>query len=246
MSFCKKICERENKLEDKIVVLSGAGISRESGLDTFRDRGGIWDQYSPQKVASIAGFRADPELVQEFYNMRRVELLSGKIEPNPAHFALSRLQGFLPNSCYIVTQNIDDLHSRAGSKEVIHIHGETLGSLCSFCGMRMRCETSISAADVCEKCLKVGGIRPDVVFFGEIPYHLPRVYELLKDCTLFVAIGTAGAVYPAAGFVDNAVRARKIEINLAATEISDLFDENRYGKASVEVPRLVEELLAEA
>ncbi len=250
-----------------IVILTGAGISRESGLDTFRDKGGIWDRYDPQKVASIEGWRKNPALVQEFYNKRRAELLNDNIQPNAAHLALAKLQQGWQASCIIVTQNIDDLHERAVQKilgdktkkaakatkavgrddsNIVHIHGETLRSLCSLCDARARCEEDLSATSVCQACRAAGGMRPDVVWFGEVPYKLPLVYKLLEQCRLFIAVGTAGAVYPAAGFVSHAQAARTLEVNIEATEISPLFEEHRYGKASLEIPKLVEELLAEA
>ncbi len=229
---------------NEIVILTGAGISRESGLDTFRDKGGIWHKYSPQVVASIQGFNSQPKLVQEFYNMRRKELLQENMKPNQAHLKLAKLQKYWRHKCSIVTQNIDNLHEKAQSRNVIHVHGEALKVLCKFCGSREKCEKNISAETICLKCKKKGGMRPDVVFFGEMPYYLPAVYCLLKECRTFIAIGTAGAVHPAAGFVEHAENAQKIEINLEKTEISHLFDQNRYGKASLEVPKLVEELLA--
>ncbi len=253
-----------------IVILSGAGISRESGLDTFRDKGGIWDRYDPQKVASIEGWQQNPTLVQEFYNERRGELLNDNIRilPNAAHLALAKLQQRWQAPCTIVTQNIDDLHERAVQKilddktkkdkpftkpfiwrddsNIVHIHGETLRSLCSLCDARARCEEDLSAMSVCQACGAAGGMRPDVVFFGEVPYKLPLVYKLLEQCRLFIAVGTAGAVYPAAGFVSHARAARTLEVNIEPTEISPLLEEHRYGKASLEIPKLVEELLAEA
>ena len=245
-----------------VVILSGAGISRESGLDTFRDKGGIWDRYDPQKVATIEGWHNNPDLVQEFYNLRRAELLANNIHPNAAHLALARLQQLWQAPCTIVTQNIDDLHERATqslafkAKEavasrrradnIVHIHGETLSSLCSLCSARVRCEEDLSRQSVCKACSAKGSLRPDVVWFGEVPYRLPLVYKLLEQCRLFIAVGTAGAVYPAAGFVSQARDARTLEINIAPTEISPLFQEHRYGKASQEIPKLTEELLAGA
>ena len=249
-----------------VVILSGAGISRESGLDTFRDKGGIWQRYDPQKVASVQGWLDDPALVQEFYNMRRRELLQNNIQPNEAHLALARLQCCWQAPCTIVTQNIDDLHERAIqevqkvrevqevtgdvstrdlSGNIVHLHGETLSSLCSKCSARARCEEDLSCQSPCQACGVAGGMRPDVVWFGEVPYRLPFVYKLLEQCRLFVAVGTAGAVYPAAGFVSHAQNARTLEINIAPTEISALFQEHRYGKASEEMPKLVEEMLTE-
>ena len=250
-----------------VVILSGAGISRESGLDTFRDKGGIWERYDPQKVASVQGWRENSAFVQEFYNMRRRELLGNNIQPNKAHLALARLQQHWQAPCTIVTQNIDNLHERAAQSlhqqrfqqeaalqentrsnppacNIVHIHGETLSSLCSLCAVRVCCEEDLSAQSVCKACGAVGSLRPDVVWFGEVPYRLPLVYKILEQCRLFVAVGTAGAVYPAAGFVSHARAARTLEINIEPTEISPLFQKHRYGKASHEVPKLVEELLA--
>lgn len=227
----------------RFVVLTGAGISAESGVPTFRDAGGLWEGHRVEDVATPEAFDRDPDTVQRFYDLRRHAVALA--EPNPAHDALARLERALGDDLLVVTQNIDDLHERAGSQHVVHMHGDLLSALCVACGAR-----SPVAADLIERppCPACGErmLRPDVVWFGEMPYGLDAIDEALNACDVFVAIGTSGAVYPAAGFVMTAAEwgARTVELNLAASEITPLFDEVRHGPASVEVPVWVDEVLA--
>ncbi|QJA05945.1 NAD-dependent deacylase [Thermosulfurimonas marina] len=229
----------------RLVILTGAGISAESGIPTFRDPGGLWERYSLEEVATPEGFRRNPRLVHEFYNARRRDLL--RVRPNPAHRALAELERRFPGEVLLVTQNVDDLHERAGSKRVLHIHGELLKVRCEACGGIFREEGEVFPETPCPACGKTGGLRPHVVWFGEEPFYLPEVYEALLSCDLFVAIGTSGTVWPAAGFVEVARRAGAhcVEINLKPAENAHLFQEHRYGPASREVPKWVEEILRE-
>ncbi|WP_163269151.1 NAD-dependent deacylase [Chelativorans alearense] len=226
-----------------IVILTGAGVSAESGVDTFRDTGGIWSRYDYRKVATPEGFAADPALVHDFYNQRRSGLV--KIAPNAAHYALARLEAGHPGRLTLVTQNIDDLHERAGSKNLIHMHGELTKAICVRCGSRHEWHGDLSTEVPCPACAEAGGLRPDVVWFGEMPYHMERIYEALGDCDLFLAIGTSGSVYPAAQFVQEASRAgaHTVELNLEPSETFGDFDEAIHGPASRVVPDYVEKLL---
>ena len=226
-----------------IVILTGAGISAESGLGTFRDVGGIWSRYDWRDLATPEGFARDPGFVLDFYNWRR-ETVRGAT-PNAAHQALARLQRGWPGPVTLITQNVDDLHERAGSAEVIHMHGTHLTALCAACDHRWPAPEVMRPADPCPSCAAVR-TRPDVVWFGEVPYHLDRIGAALSDCDLFVSIGTSGTVYPAAGFAASAraTGARTLELNLEPSENPDLFDEARHGKASRIVPGWVDQLLA--
>lgn len=223
-----------------IVILTGAGISAESGLGTFRDKGGIWEKFDWQKLATPQAFAADPHSVHAFYNARRDNLLAA--EPNDAHRALAALEtiwegeergGFL-----LVTQNIDDLHARGGSREVLHMHGELLKSRCNHCGHLFEHEYAITVSTPCPGCGRKGGLRPHVVWFGEMPLGLDTIYEAIVACDLFIAIGTSGTVYPAAGFVAEAraAGAWTVELSLESGEVSTLFDERHYGPATKLVP----------
>ena len=231
-----------------VFVLTGAGISAESGLGTFRDRDGqgIWTQFDPMKLATPEAFARGPDAVLAFYDLRRRNLLNA--EPNPAHRALARLElALMARGGYVtlVTQNIDDLHERAGSRRVIHMHGELLKARCQRCGAVRLWPEDLSPADACPDCGRAGGLRPHVVWFGEMPMRMDDIDRALRNADLFVAIGTSGAVYPAAGLVDEA-RAhglRTCEINLEAAANAGLFDEARYGKATDMVPAWVEEVL---
>ena len=225
-----------------IVVLTGAGISAESGIDTFRDAGGLWEQHRVEDVATPEGFARDPELVLRFYDMRRAAL-SG-VGPNPAHRALARLDENFAGELLIVTQNVDDLHERAGATRVLHMHGELLSALCAACGMREAFDGAMLDRPRCRACGE-RALRPDVVWFGEMPYAMDRIYAALASADLFVSIGTSGAVYPAAGFVQEAAAhgARTLELNLEPSEGSHFFDDHRHGPAGELVPQWVDEVL---
>jgi NAD-dependent deacetylase len=233
-----------------IFVLTGAGISAESGLGTFRDksRQGIWARFDPMKLATPEAFARDPETVLAFYDQRRRDLLGAS--PNAAHVALARFERELAargGHLTLVTQNIDDLHERAGSRRVVHMHGELLKARCERCGGVSAWAKDLKPSHACPECGAAGGLRPDVVWFGEMPMHMETIGRALRRADLFVAIGTSGAVYPAAGFVAEA-RAYGLptcELNLEAADNADLFDEQRLGPASETVPAWVDEALRE-
>lgn len=224
----------------RIVILSGAGMSAESGLSTFRDAGGIWTKYDLNDVATQQGFLRNPEFVHEFYNARRRNLR--KVKPNLAHLALAKLEKECDLS--IITQNVDDLHERAGSCNVIHMHGQLVFALCNDCGYRWLSPDKLSMTDKCMRC-DTRAVRPDVVWFGEIPYHLEQIDDVLNQANIFAAIGTSGEISPANSFVlqARAAGASTIELNLENTAISDCFDEHRLGPATEIVPAWVEELI---
>lgn len=231
---------------DPIVILTGAGISKESGLDTFRDADGLWSKVRLEDVATPEAFARDPERVQAFYNARRASLLDPAIQPNAAHTALARLESEWPGDVLLVTQNIDDLHERAGSKALIHMHGEMLKVRCERCGGVTLWREDLAADTACPACARTGGMRPHVVWFGEMPFEMDRIYDALAHCGLFLSIGTSGNVYPAAGFVREArlqAGARAVELNLEPSADVTAFHETRHGPATEIVPAYVEELL---
>lgn len=225
-----------------IVILTGAGISAESGLGTFRDVGGLWSQYDLSEVATPEGFAKNPTLVLDFYNARRANARAAR--PNAAHRALAELAAFLPGKVTLVTQNIDALHEAGGSPDVIHMHGEIETALCAACGHRWRAPDVMHVHDLCPSCGSAAS-RPDIVWFGEIPYHMERIEAALADATCFVAIGTSGQVYPAAGFVEcaRAAGAETVEINLDPSDMSYAFDRHLTGSATETVPAWVAETL---
>ncbi|MDE0005856.1 MAG: NAD-dependent deacylase [Rhodospirillaceae bacterium] len=226
----------------RVVILTGAGISAESGLGTFRDKGGVWSSHDLAEVATPEGFARDPGKVHDFYNTRRLNMRTA--EPNAAHLALGRLERELEGEAVIVTQNIDDLHERAGSRNVLHMHGKIGTALCNICSHRWDAPDRMLPADLCPACGRAA-TRPDVVWFGEIPHHLDRIDGLLGAADIFAAIGTSGQVHPAAGFVQVAAACggRTIELNLEPSEISRHFDEVRLGPATEIVPEWVSGLL---
>lgn len=226
-----------------IVILTGAGISAESGIDTFRAAGGLWEQHRVEDVATPEGFLRDPALVQRFYDARR-QAVQG-VKPNAAHHALARLDAEWDGDLLIVTQNVDDLHERAGARRVLHMHGELLSALCAACEARHRWTGPLIDGPACPAC-GAQTLRPDVVWFGEMPYEMDRIYAALRRADLFVSIGTSGAVYPAAGFVRDAreLGAATLEINLERSEGSSWFAESRLGSAGELVPQWVESVLA--
>ena len=249
-----------------IVILTGAGISAESGLQTFRAADGLWEGHRVEDVATPEAFVRDPALVHEFYDARRARL--GEVAPNAAHVALARLDAEWPGELLIVTQNVDDLHERAGAKRLLHMHGELLKGWCLRCNERFGWEGAMSpnsvrpersrgthegvstsldtnGVNICPSCDTPAMVRPDIVWFGEMPYDMESIEAALMGCDLFVSIGTSGAVYPAAGFVQTAkyVGAATLEINLEPSQGSIFFDERRFGPATVEVPQWVEAML---
>ncbi|SHJ96348.1 NAD-dependent deacetylase [Roseomonas rosea] len=229
----------------KIVILTGAGISRESGLHTFRDADGIWARHRIEDVATPEAFARDPALVQGFYNARRAQLRDPSLRPNAAHEALAELEARWPADFLLVTQNVDDLHDRAGSKRLVHMHGELAKARCLHCAAVSHAPGDLTAETPCPACGRAGGMRPHVVWFGEMPLEMERIGAALEGCDLFVSIGTSGAVYPAAGFVREVRhRADTLELNLEPSEGSHLFDEARHGPATQLVPAFVREMLA--
>jgi NAD-dependent deacetylase len=230
-----------------IVILTGAGISRESGLETFRDVGGIWSRVRLEDVATPEGFRRNPARVHDFYNARRRHLLEPAIQPNAAHRALAQLDQAWTGELLLVTQNIDDLHDRAGSTRLVHMHGELLKALCACCGRVVPVEEDLSVENACAGCGQAGSLRPDVVWFGEMPRYMDRIEAAIRASDLFVSIGTSGNVYPAAGFVAEARAsgAHTVELNLEPSDGARLFDEAVYGPATEVVPAFVDRLLKE-
>lgn len=224
-------------------MLTGAGISAESGVDTFRDKDGIWSKIDYRDVATPQGFERNPGLVHDFYNQRRRGMAS--VEPNAAHFALAELEREFHSDFLLVTQNIDDLHERAGSRQLIHMHGELAKALCMNCGSRHEWRDDLSTSVPCPVCNHTGLMRPDVVWFGEFPYQMDEIEAALGTCDLFVSIGTSGNVYPAAGFVEEArsAGAYTVELNLEPSEGRNLFAEAIHGRATEIVPAFAKQLL---
>lgn len=230
-----------------IVILTGAGISKESGIDTFRDKDGLWARVDLEEVATIEAWHRDKRKVLEFYNETRRMFRAAHVAPNPAHRALTRLEREYDGEVVIVTQNIDPLHEQAGSRRVIHMHGRDGEIRCMSCGHVFESDIDLTPQSVCPNCKTVGELRPNIVWFGEMPQHMDEIHAALERCGLFVAIGTSGEVYPAAGFVLHVrrrqPRAHTVEINLEATGNQSLFHEHIYGPASQTVPAYVQRVL---
>jgi NAD-dependent deacetylase len=227
---------------DRIVILTGAGLSAESGLGTFREKGGLWSQFPLEEVATHEGFARNPARVLDFYNLRRRRHRDAR--PNAAHIALARLEREHAGDVLTVTQNIDALHEAAGSRKLIHMHGELTKALCAACGMSTAWSEDLTVETACHACGEAA-VRPDVVWFGEMPREMDHIYEALQVCDLFISIGTSGSVYPAAGFVAEARHsgAHTVELNLEPSEGATLFAEAFYGPATEVVPAYVERLL---
>lgn len=226
-----------------IVILTGAGLSAESGLSTFRDKDGIWSKHRIEDVATPEAFASDPDAVLTFYNTRR--RANSGVKPNAAHEALARLEKEHPGNVLTVTQNIDPLHEMAGTTRLIHMHGEIMKCMCTHCGTKEPWENDLSTTQACKSCEGTGGMRPDVVWFGEMPYQMEEIYKALTECDLFISIGTSGNVYPAAGFVMEARKAgaHTVELNLEPSEGASLFAEAHHGLATQVVPAYVDTLL---
>jgi NAD-dependent deacetylase len=226
-----------------IVILTGAGVSAESGLATFRGPDGLWEGHRVEDVCTPEAYRRDPALVHAFYDARRAKL--GTVQPNAAHDALARLDAEWPGELLLITQNVDDLHERAGSKRLLHMHGELTKGWCLGCDERFDWEGDMGENAECVVCGATGRVRPDIVWFGEMPYDMDRIDEALRNADRFVSIGTSGAVYPAAGFVQTAryCGAGTLEMNLEPSLGSTFFEESRIGAAGELVPRWVDEVL---
>lgn len=231
---------------NSIVILTGAGISAESGIKTFRASDGLWEEHRIEDVATPEGFSRDPDLVQRFYNERRRPIIDGDVSPNPAHKALAELEAGFDGDFLLVTQNIDNLHEQGGSKNVRHMHGEILKMHCKNTEQVFDCADDIRQQDRCQCCSAQGTLRPHIVWFGEMPLYMDEIYTALANCDLFISIGTSGNVYPAAGFVEvaNNAGATTIEINLEASNVATAFDQAIYGKAGEVLPAWVSEFLA--
>lgn len=235
------------KSDTPIVILTGAGISKESGLATFRGQGGLWQGVRVEEVATPKAFLHDPELVHTFYNARRDVLQSDDIKPNDAHLALARLEKHWPGGVLLVTQNVDNLHERAGSQKLIHMHGELLKARCTACDAVMTWQQNMNIHSICPSCDKSGHLRVNVVWFGEMPMHMDTIYRALRRCGLFISIGTSGNVYPAAGFaqvVSENPDAKTLELNLEPSLNAKHFSMGDYGPASKIVPEFVNQLLS--
>jgi NAD-dependent deacetylase len=233
---------------DSIVILTGAGISRESGLHTFRDPDGIWAKHRIEDVATPEAFARSPGTVLDFYNVRRAQMGDADVQPNAAHKALGELERIWPGGVLVVTQNIDDLHERGGTTNLVHMHGELSKTRCNDCEAILDGYGDLRTDMICPNCEATGTLRPHVVWFGEMPLEMDRIYAALSTCGLFVSIGTSGNVYPAAGFVQEARShgAHTIELNLEESLGASLFHEARYGPATEIVTGFVDELAARA
>lgn len=231
------------KQYQNIFILTGAGISAESGLSTFRAENGLWNKHRVEDVATVEAFERNPEYVHEFYNELRPELYKAK--PNAAHFALTKLQNNYPAQINIVTQNVDTLHEKAGSKNISHIHGQINQIVCLNCGHVFETWSDVHADDICKHCGVCGMLKPNIVFFGENLLYMDKIDRLLKDCDLFLSIGTSGVVYPAAGFVQVAkiCGADTFEFNMETTSNNYLFDQHIVGSAGTTLPLFIENLL---
>ncbi|ORU94868.1 MAG: NAD-dependent protein deacylase [Cycloclasticus sp. symbiont of Poecilosclerida sp. M] len=229
-----------------IVILTGAGVSAESGIKTFRASDGLWENHRVEDVATPEAYARDPQLVHTFYNMRRKQLLGEDIKPNAAHTAIAQLEQSNQFNTLVVTQNIDNLHERAGTKNIIHMHGEVLKSFCARTGKRFQTHGDVNPESVCECCQQANGLRPDIVWFGEMPYQMDEIYDAISRCDLFLSIGTSGNVYPAAGFVDaaNQSGAHTVELNLEPSMVESAFKEKVYGNATDVVENYVTSLVS--
>jgi NAD-dependent deacetylase len=232
-----------NSIPQSVVALTGAGISAESGISTFRAADGLWENHPVVEVATPEGFDRNPPLVYEFYNQRRRQLLSDEIKPNPAHTALAKFEHEFNGSFLLVTQNVDNLHERAGSQNLLHMHGELLKMRCLNSEMVYDLRQDLNLDSECKCCRSPGNLRPHIVWFGEMPFHMNKINTALEACDIFIAIGTSGNVYPASGFYQKAKirKATTVELNLEATDSS--FDDHIYGPASTVVPAYFEQLL---
>ncbi len=249
--FRQRIFERDRNIEiarhplPRVVVLTGAGISAESGIRTFRAADGLWEEHKVEDVATPEGFARDPQKVQAFYNARRRQLQDAAIQPNAAHDALAELEAALGDHFLLVTQNIDNLHGRAGNRNIIHMHGELLKVRCVSSGQVLYWQEDLKEDDRCHCCQFPSVLRPHIVWFGEMPLQMDEIYQAISEADYFIAIGTSGHVYPAAGFVHEAKLqgAHTVELNLEPSQVGSEFEEKEYGLASEVVPKFVHQLL---
>ena len=239
--FNNKENEKGLKMYQQIVILTGAGISAESGLSTFRDPDGLWEEHKVEDVATPEGYARDPLLVEAFYNARIAQVRDGNIAPNEGHKALAKLEQEFGGELLVVTQNIDDLHERAGSRRLLHMHGELSKCRCPQSQQTFMLQDSFGPEHTCTCCIPAQRLRPHVVWFGEIPIGLDRIQDALDSCDIFIAIGTSGTVYPAAGFIDTANHhgLETIDINLAEADCHSKFQYHLQGEAGQLLPDLV-------
>ncbi len=234
-------------LNKNIFILTGAGISKESGIETFREKDGLWDNYKIEDVCTVEAFNKDPDYVNNFYNERKRKLQNPKISPNNAHISLAKLEANCKRNFLLVTQNIDNLHERAGSKKILHMHGSLEKIYCMYCKHSEIFNFELSSKYVCKNCKNVGMVRIDVVWFGEQPKYLDKIYSFLENTEVFISIGTSNNVYPAAGFIDFLLQTGKkiifYEFNIETTNKSSLFDKNFIGPASKTVPGFVDRII---
>lgn len=237
---------QKRQLSQRCIVLTGAGISAESGIKTFRDHNGLWENHRIEDVATPEAFSRNPALVQQFYNLRRAQLLSPAVQPNAAHLALAEFEKNFAGEFLLVTQNVDNLHERAGSQNLRHMHGELLKARCNHCAGIVPWLADIELLSPCPRCHRSGGLRPHIVWFGEMPLYMQEIYDALRQCDLFVSIGTSGHVYPAAGFVEQArnAGARTVELNLEPSAGHSFFDESYQGLASILIPEFFARICA--
>lgn len=229
-----------------IVILTGAGISAESGLATFRSSNGLWNNHKVEDVASIEGFQRNPALVHSFYNDLKIEIQKAK--PNPAHLAITKLQQQYPGTVSIITQNVDTLHEKAGNNNVYHIHGQINQAVCLNCGHILETFGDVDTETVCPQCSVMGMMKPNIVFFGENLLCMDEVERLLRSCDLFLSVGTSGIVFPAAAFVQTAKYdgADTCEFTLEPTANNFYFDRHIYGPAGQTLPPFVDKLITDA
>ncbi len=234
-------------LKKNVFILTGAGISKESGINTFREKDGLWDNYKIEDVCTVEAFKKNPELVNSFYNERKRNLLDPKIKPNAAHFSLAELEKNCKKDFLIVTQNIDNLHEQAGSKKIVHMHGSLEKAYCMYCNSRVKYDFEVTTNYKCKSCNNKGMVRVDVVWFGEQPKYLNEIYNFLEKTEVFISIGTSNNVYPAAGFIDflNQINNKILmyEFNLEKTSKSIFFDKRFSGPATKTIPKFVKKVI---
>jgi NAD-dependent deacetylase len=228
----------------KIFIHSGAGLSQESGLKTFRDQNGLWENHPVEKVATPEAFEKDPDLVYRFYNLRRSQLYD-EVRPNKAHSSIANFQKKYSGDLFICTQNVDNLLETAGCQKVHHMHGELSKMRCLETNQVFDAPKVFDAQTTCQCCGEPNNLRPHIVWFGEMPFYLGEIQEFLEDLELFISIGTSNQVYPAASFIQYAKQngAHCIEVNNEKTQLSPLFNESHIGKASELLPKILEEIL---
>ena len=234
-------------LQKNIFILTGAGISKESGINTFRETDGLWDNYRIEDVCTVNAFKKNPDLVNKFYNERKKKLENPKIKPNAAHFSLAELEKNCQKDFILVTQNIDNLHEKAGTKKILHMHGSLENGYCMYCKQKVNLNFNLTTEYQCKNCLNSGMVRVDVVWFGEQPKHLKKIYDCLEKTDVFISIGTSNNVYPAAGFIDFLAQLNKkismYEFNIEKTNKTSKFDKNFVGPATKTIPSFVREII---